>query len=450
MRGMRRRGLFWRVYLHGLLLLGLVTLALAVASIALGRPRVWGPYTERLGVELSARSAEVLGDSTVLSRDLRRDYQWFGLEVSVYDMDHRLRATGVTPPIPPLPGVDVAKLQGPRLLGLRQGRAAVPVLRGTAKIGYAVLRTRHLAPHVIHVVKVSAVILAFLALGSIPLARQITSPLETLTRTVERFGEGDLGVRAGMTRRDEVGDLGRAFDAMAGRLERLVRAEKEFLANVSHELRTPLARVRVALEIAAEGDEEKARACLREIAADLSELERLVGDILTMARLDLASGRAGSTATPLRRESMPAEGLLRQVTDRFAADHPERQLDLAIGPGLPTLSADPVLLRRALDNLLDNACKYSDADRPVGLAARAEGAGVEIAVCDRGIGLDAADQARLFTPFFRADRSRARDTGGVGLGLVLARGIVEAHGGTIAVESRLGEGTTFRVRLPSA
>ena len=328
--------------------------------------------------------------------------------------------------------------------------AIVTVALAVASILMAPPRFPSGASHVGHVARVSAVILAFLAVGSIPLARQITSPLEKLTRTVERFGEGDLSARAGMARGDEVGDLARAFDAMAGRLERLVRAEKEFLANVSHELRTPLARVRVALEIAAEGDDAKARACLREIAADLTELERLVGDVLTAARLDLASGRAGSPATPLRRETVTVEDLVEEIRARFASEHPGRRLDVRVGAGLPALSGDRPLLRRALDNLLDNACKYSDDDEPIVLAARATDGGVEIEVRDRGIGIEPADQARLFTPFFRADRSRARDTGGVGLGLVLSRGIVEAHGGTMAVASRPGEGATFTIRLPAA
>lgn len=444
-----RRGLFWRVYLHGLLLLGIVTVALALAAVLLGSPKPLG-QVDRLTAELSARSAEVMGDATVLARDLRRDYLWYGLEISVYGLDGGLRLTNVRPPVPPRDAGAAEPAPGARLFRIRHGGMVLPVFSADRQIGYAVVRSRHLAPHVLHVAKVSAVILAFLALGSIPLARQITSPLEKLTKTVERFGEGDLGARSGMTRRDEVGDLARAFDAMAARLERLVRAEKEFLANVSHELRTPLARVRVALEIAAEGDEEKARACLGEIAADLGELEHLVGDILTAARLDLARGRAGSTATPLRLEPLTAADLLEQVRARFEASHPGRALDLRAGDGLPALSADPALLRRALDNLLDNACKYSDAGRPVVLTARAGADSLEIEVEDHGIGIDPADQARLFTPFFRADRSRTRNTGGVGLGLVLARGIVEAHGGTIAVSSRLGEGSTFRVRLPAA
>jgi signal transduction histidine kinase len=439
--------LFWRVYLHGLLLLGAVTLALAVVSVVVGRPRL---SVSRLEAELAARSGELLGDSAILARDLHRQYGWFGFDVSVYGMDNVLRVTSVQPPLPPLPRADAAVLQRHHRHGPAHGVATIPIIADGRRVGYAVVRSGHLAPHVLHVAKVSAVILAFLALGSIPLARQITSPLEKLTRTVERFGSGDLGARARMERRDEVGDLAHAFDEMAERLERLVRAEKEFLANVSHELRTPLARVRVALEIAAEGDEAKTRACLKEIASDLTELERLVSDILTSARLDLASGRAGSTATPLRREPVTAAELVRQASARFRLDHPDRRLEVEVGAGTPVLLADLALLRRALDNLLDNACKYSDADHPIGLAARATGSALEIEVRDRGIGIDAADQARLFTPFFRADRSRARHTGGVGLGLVLTRGIVEAHGGTIAVESRLGGGTTFTVRLPAS
>ena len=107
-----------------------------------------------------------------------------------------------------------------------------------------------------------------------------------------------------------------------------------------------------------------------------------------------------------------------------------------------------VLLRRVLDNLLDNARKYSDADRPIAVAARARDGMVEVEVRDRGIGLDPGDLARLFTPFFRSDRSRARGTGGVGLGLALAKRVVEAHGGRISAESGPGEGMRVRFSVP--
>ena len=116
---------------------------------------------------------------------------------------------------------------------------------------------------------------------------------------------------------------------------------------------------------------------------------------------------------------------------------------------LPALVADPAMLRRVIDNLLDNAAKYSEAPAPVELAAEGDGASLRVSVRDEGIGVEPQDVPRLFTPFFRTDRSRARGTGGVGLGLALAKRIVEAHGGTIEVESRPGLGTTVRFRVPA-
>jgi signal transduction histidine kinase len=114
-----------------------------------------------------------------------------------------------------------------------------------------------------------------------------------------------------------------------------------------------------------------------------------------------------------------------------------------------SLTADRALLRRAIDNLLDNAQKYSDPDAPVRLCARVESGAAVIEVEDRGAGIPEEDLPNLFRPFFRGDRSRTRATGGVGLGLVLARRIVEAHGGRLEIESRVGEGTTARIALPA-
>jgi signal transduction histidine kinase len=121
-----------------------------------------------------------------------------------------------------------------------------------------------------------------------------------------------------------------------------------------------------------------------------------------------------------------------------------------VAPSPPALVGDAPLLRRMLANLLDNAAKYSEPPSPVSLAARGVGDDLVVEVRDRGIGIDAEDLPRLFTPFFRTDRSRARGTGGVGLGLVLARRIAEAHGGRISVASAPGEGTVVTVTLPGA
>jgi signal transduction histidine kinase len=235
---------------------------------------------------------------------------------------------------------------------------------------------------------------------------------------------------------------------MAGRLERLVRAEKELLANVSHELRTPLARIRVALELAAEGDPERARRHLAGIAGDLDELDRLVADVLAAARLDAA----GPARLAVARAPVDPAALAAEAARRFEHLHPGRRLEVEVSPGLPPLPGDAALLRRLLANLLDNAAKYSEPPAPVALSVRAAegGAGLVLEVRDRGIGIDPADLPRLFTPFFRTDRSRARGTGGVGLGLVLARRIAEAHGGGISVASEPGKGTTVTVKLTGA
>src|SRR5262249_45142450 len=139
----------------------------------------------------------------------------------------------------------------------------------------------------------------------------------------------------------------------------LLRAEKELLANVSHELRTPLARIRVALDLASEGDAEVAKESLAEIAGDLSELERLISDILTAARLDLADGSDAPGLPPLRRQRIDVRGLIDAAAIRFHSAHPERTLDVDVAGEIPPVDGDPVLLRRVIDNLLENAHKYT-------------------------------------------------------------------------------------------
>jgi two-component system, OmpR family, sensor kinase len=200
----------------------------------------------------------------------------------------------------------------------------------------------------------------------------------------------------------------------------------------------------VALELAAEGDQARAHRYLSEIGTDLTELEGMVEDVLTAARLDQGAGEL-----PLRRQPVDLAALLGEAAARFRELRPGRALQLR-AEGLPgPLDADPALLRRAIDNLLDNAAKYSGEGAPVELSARADGPSIAIEVRDHGMGIDAADLPRLFTPFFRTDRSRARGTGGVGLGLALVRRIVEAHGGSVEVASVPDRGTTVSVRLPA-
>jgi two-component system, OmpR family, sensor kinase len=438
----RRHRYFWRVYLNGLLLLALVAVAVVVAGAAIG-PHGPGMRPERMVEFAAAQTGEALHDPARLAGILRRAHEAFGIEVAVFEGE-RLVAANVEPPPPPLPAAELSRLSAGSAFRIpgRSWAWAAP-LRGTPG-AYAVLGGGWRPVQVAQVAVVIGAVLLALAIASVPLARGITAPIERLTAAVRRLGEGDLSARAGLCGRGEVGELGRAFDEMAGRLERLVRAERELLANVSHELRTPLARIRVALELAAEGDQERARRYLSEIGTDLNELERMVADVLTAARLDQGAGDLR-----LHLEPVDLSALLAEAAARFLEARPTRALEVR-AEGLPgSIEADPSLLRRAIDNLLDNAAKYSGEGSPVELSAGVVGPDLTIGIRDHGIGIDGADLPRLFTPFFRTDRSRARGTGGVGLGLALVKRIAEAHGGSVEVESAPDQGTTFRLRLPA-
>lgn len=292
--------------------------------------------------------------------------------------------------------------------------------------------------------------LAIVGVGSFLTARWIVRPLETLSKAARSLGAGDLNVRAGLTRSDELGEVGRAFDEMAGRMQGLLLAERELMANVSHELRTPLARIRVALDLAGEADgAAAARASLAEIQEDLAEIEALIDDILTTTRLDIQGGRAPTGRFELHVESVGPGLIGERSSARFGARHPRRPLEVTVDERLPLIQADPGLLRRVIDNLLENADKYSpDPGAPIMLRVTSRNDSVIFEVEDRGVGIHADDLPSVFTPFFRGERSRSRGTGGVGLGLTLAKRIVDAHRGQIDVRSAVGQGTTVRVTLP--
>ncbi|HTJ46234.1 MAG TPA: HAMP domain-containing sensor histidine kinase [Kofleriaceae bacterium] len=291
-----------------------------------------------------------------------------------------------------------------------------------------------------------AVALALILAGSLLFARSLARPLGVLGSAAARFGKGDTQARARLGRRDELGDVGQAFDDMADRIEHLLRAQRDLVADVSHELRTPLARLRVALEIAAD-DPSEAAETLREIQSDLDELEQLVDNVLTAGRLD--AGAPGALA--VQRRPIKLGELANTSANRFAQLHAGRRLKVALDAPDATVAGDPVLLRRAVDNLLDNAAKYSEPETQIDLRVQAApGANdqIEVVVADQGVGMSDDELAHAFTPFWRADASRTRGTGGVGLGLTLARRIARAHDGDIQLASRRGEGTTATLRIP--
>ncbi|HVY29042.1 MAG TPA: HAMP domain-containing sensor histidine kinase [Polyangiaceae bacterium] len=445
-----RSRLLLRVYLYGVLLLALA----GGASFLVGR------FVLTPAVEVPVRPAtawlawhllDSVGEPERLARELTDVKRRAHVEMTLFDAQGQLIATNATHAPPPLREQELALLAS-HGTEFKNGTGVVAVRDAAGQVlRYA--RTTYPQPEVPLGTAMAqlAAALAVLAVLSIPLARSISAPLEQLSEVTRAFGAGDLSVRSGLKSQDEIGDLARALDDMADRVVELRKTERELLANVSHELRTPLARIRMALELVREGDAPSAAGYLTDIEDDLGELERLLDDVMTAARLEIARGTASDALPPLRLKRVSAEELVEASRARFEKRVPGRRLEHRVAPDAPDVEADPSLLRRVVDNLLDNAAKFSEASTPIELeATRDQDGGLKLEVRDHGIGIDPAELERIFEPFYRTDRSRARTTGGVGLGLALARRIALAHGGQITAASGPEKGSRFRLVVPRA
>ncbi len=230
--------------------------------------------------------------------------------------------------------------------------------------------------------------------------------------------------------------------------EKLDRQRKEFVANVSHELRTPLTTIKSYLEALDEGgaleEPELASRFLGVTRQEAERMTRLINDLLQLSRLD--SKKVRFHKQPLK----PIE-VLEAAADRFRFQCQQKNIDfhLSLKEDLPRIYAARDQIDQVLDNLLSNAVKYTPEGHSVSLSARQKADGfVEVAISDTGIGIPQKDLERIFERFYRVDKARSRSMGGTGLGLAIAREIVQAHGGTIRMESRYREGTTVRITLP--
>ncbi|ADO74799.1 sensor histidine kinase [Stigmatella aurantiaca] len=370
---------------------------------------------------------------------------------TVRSLDGGLLASSASPPLEALSPEQLRRLMQERIVTFDEPHLTAVAMPESGPVeAYAVFMQRPPPPGPPGNPALPIVLmLVCTGITSLLLTRTLAPPLQRLAKVARAFGSGKLDIRTGLRRRDELGQVAEAFDEMADRIAHLLSSQKQLLANVSHELRTPLARIRVALDLVEEGDAQLARESISDITTDLAELDRLIDDVLTAARLDITPEQVPGATPPLRRELLDARTLVDKAAARFSTTWPKHKLEVTLEGTLPTLDADPVLLRRALDNLLDNAGKYSEPGTTVRLRAQALPTGLQLEVIDEGIGIDASDLPHLFTPFFRSDRSRARTTGGVGLGLALARRIIVVHGGNLTLESQPGQGTSVRVFLPA-
>ena len=440
MSWLRRRSLFSSIVLHGLVVLVASAAAFVAISVAFVLPHL----------DRDARGgSEWLADSLCQSAfsEGRRNDPPRHVMATAYSPQGQVRNAFGRPALLPLGAADVARLRAGKLLVLPRGRMAYPCVAGHGG-GYVVMQRPGPPPFSWkQLLVLIAVVIPVVTIASIPFARSIAKPMERMVAVTRAFGRGDLGARAEATRKDEVGALATAFNEMAEQLERLIRSEKEFLANVSHELRTPMARIRVVLETAQE-DPPRAHALLKEIGIDLADLEGLVENVMESMRLDMGSVNLVGTELPVSFRAVQMNAVGTEAVERFRRLHPHRRITLTTSPDSLEVMADPQLLRRLLDNLLENARKYSNDSDLIAMTVKGGPDAVMVEVMDEGIGIDPEDLAHVFKPFFRGDRSRSRETGGAGLGLSLAKRIADAHQGTLAIESHPGQGTAVQFSLP--
>ncbi len=258
-------------------------------------------------------------------------------------------------------------------------------------------------------------------------------PLRWLKESVEKVSAGDFSTRVPVVRMDEVGQVGRAFNHMTGRVEQMLNDHDRLMADVSHELRSPLARIKLALELLPEGDKRD------QIATDIREMEALTSALLERERIKNRTARPDHTAFDL-------VSMARTIIDGFAGRVPD--VVLAEAPEVLTIQADEALLKVLLQNLVDNAVKFSLDDSgavEVRLACGEESVTVSLDDDGRGIPEDMAD--RVLEPFVKLDPSRGHRSG-YGLGLNLCQRIVQAHGGSIEIQPREPRGTSVTVELP--
>lgn len=280
---------------------------------------------------------------------------------------------------------------------------------------------------------------------SAALAWYLSRPLRHLHRAFDALAQGNLDARVVPligSRRDEIADLGRGFDRMAARIQRLLDAQRRLLHDVSHELRSPLARMSAAIGLARQ-DPARGDAMFDRIEREAARLDVLVSELLDLSRLEHDAGQ-------VQAHRLALDALLRDIVDdaRFEAAARDVQVDLAAEPLL--LTGHPVLLRRALDNVLRNAVKYSPAGGRVHVGLRGDGACVNIVVRDGGCGVADDELACIFEPFFRGVRGAGDAAPGSGLGLSIARRAIEVHAGDISASTPPEGGLQIEIRLPRA
>ena len=299
-----------------------------------------------------------------------------------------------------------------------------------------------------------SVLAAFLAavVVSVVISRQIMTPVRHMMAASQRIADGHYRERVAVPdgvaweSLDELGRLAVSFNQMAARLEQIEATRRELIGNVAHELRTPLATVKATMEGVIDGVLPADASTFQHISRETDRMQRLVYDLQQLSQVE-------GGAFELHLQPIPVARLVQTAIARLSVQFEEKGVLLTtdVPDDLPPAHIDEDRIGQVLLNLVGNALQYTPAGGRVSIAARLQGAELRISVLDTGIGIGAEHLPYLFTRFYRVDRSRSRAGGGSGVGLTIARHLVEAHGGRVwAASPGPGQGSTFTLTLPAA
>ncbi len=275
------------------------------------------------------------------------------------------------------------------------------------------------------------------------LSRRILAPVKALTGAARQFGKGDFSHRVEYKGKGELSELASSFNSMADDLERTERLRRNMVADVAHELRTPLSNLKGYLEAISDGVVKPDEATIKSLNEEASSLSRLVEDLQELSLAD-----AGKLKIIVQPEDISR--LIKETVTVLQTKAAAKSLTISadLPAALPLVNIDSHRIKQVLYNLLDNAVAHTGKEGRITVTAREQDDKVYISVADTGEGIPAEDLPMIFERFYRVDKSRARATGGSGLGLTIAKRLVEAHGGTIEVKSIKGQGSTFTFNLP--
>jgi signal transduction histidine kinase len=283
-----------------------------------------------------------------------------------------------------------------------------------------------------------------IALLVVPFSRFITKPLKRLRISALKIAQGNISERATINSRDEIGELGHAFNSMAETVERMIKGTKELTANISHELRSPLARMRIAVELLNERLQKSYRSSfndtLSSISDEIDEMDDLIGKVLQLSKLEIQQ-------TPPIKEEIDIAGIAKALLERFSSSIQNKSIELEteIPSGSNLLFANRADMHTALSNLMDNAIKFTLPGGKIRFKIQRDERGIEVIISNSCEPPADDDLRRIFEPFYRPKKSNIT---GTGLGLAITKKIIENHGGSLEA-LRIGEGISMRIFLPT-